>query len=369
VDDAMSGWTIEHRVTGGDLYRGSSGTALFLAELALVTGDRDAARAARGALRHSWEASMDDVSLHHGGLGRAYASSRCARLLGDGEWDERSRAWLNAHLAAEPPGPPELIAGRAGSVLGLLALARLNDDASALDRAVSIAQALDDSGSDDGPGLAHGSSGIALALVAAVVATGDPALATAAQAELARGRRRFDPALQNWRILSGSDRDDGDGAVTWCRGATGIGLSRLAAWRVLGDEIALAEAGSAMRLIGRWIGPAALDGRASWCLCHGVGGSADALIESAADLPEGGAIADAARSAIGEGLAEHGGEPAGAALGGPGAGPGLMDGLAGAGLLLLRLDRASIPSVLMIGAARPQASTTPVASGIREGVG
>src|SRR5512144_297738 len=49
-----------HRSLGPDLYAGTSGIALFLAELFEVTGEERARRTARGAIRHAFQ-HVEDV--------------------------------------------------------------------------------------------------------------------------------------------------------------------------------------------------------------------------------------------------------------------------------------------------------------------
>ncbi|RMH22854.1 MAG: hypothetical protein D6696_02325, partial [Acidobacteria bacterium] len=71
-----------------DLYRGSSGVALFLAELAAVSGDEEAAATAVAALRRSLAylrqqplERASPLSLFSGHLGVAFAGARICRLL------------------------------------------------------------------------------------------------------------------------------------------------------------------------------------------------------------------------------------------------------------------------------------------------
>src|SRR6059058_2349836 len=52
-EDAVRGIAMTYRALGADLYGGTAGVGLFLAELAHATGDAEARATALGALRHA----------------------------------------------------------------------------------------------------------------------------------------------------------------------------------------------------------------------------------------------------------------------------------------------------------------------------
>ena len=83
-------------------------------------------------------------------------------------------------------------------------------------------------------GLAHGQSGMAVALAAAGAVTDTPALIDAARRALTAEDRLFDPARANWPSPDRGHRP----ATAWCHGAAGIALARLALLNLAPDIFA-----------------------------------------------------------------------------------------------------------------------------------
>lgn len=138
-----------------------------------------------------------------------------------------------------------------------------------------------DDGGDGRPapvGLAHGASGVALALAELADVTGDPAWCEAAEAACAYERRWFDARKRNWADL----RDAGGGLARarwdryqWCYGAPGIALARSRVVRVSADPAVEEETAVAVAATHR----AAAFPRHGHdvSLCHGAAGLADLL--------------------------------------------------------------------------------------------
>ena len=144
----------------------------------------------------------------------------------------------------------DLESGSAGAILGLLALHAVTEDAAALRSAVAAGEHLvarrEDLGdgawgwpSENGlclGGLAHGTSGIALAFVRLAAAASRGDFLDAARRAFRREAALFEAAAGNWPALvregAGVRRLDMN---AWCHGAPGIAISRLAA-RGLGDR-------------------------------------------------------------------------------------------------------------------------------------
>ena len=371
IEPAGAGWTVVTRTCDGGLYGGTAGVGRFLT----LAGERETAR---GALRHAL-ATVRREPLHGGGLwlgplGPARAALEAAGTLDDPELREAGTDLAlraAAAIAAEPAGEHDLLGGDAGAILGLLAVERAlgGDRADLLAAATAAARRLLDSASPDGLGvhwpgaaaaspyglcgLAHGASGIALALLALHERAGDPRHREAAAAALAYERRWFRGEAGGWPDLRDATVADLRAArnisypALWCHGAVGIGLVRLTAYAWGGQTADLAEAGAAIHAartasagtLGRLAeepdqpGPAA-----NWSLCHGLLGAAELMLCAAEVLAEPAHLAAARR--LGErALADR------AVLGawrcgvdGAGETPGLMLGLAGIGTTLLRLD-------------------------------
>ena len=183
------------RTLGPDLYAGSSGLALFLAQLHAATGNPDHRKAALGAMAQS-HANLDAVpppvrlGLYAGWSGIALAAARTGTLLKAPEWIDKSLGLLD-RLMREPRRQMEfdLLAGMAGGISALLVLWKELGEATLLDNAVILGEELmaaaepADAGScwrsaghPDNPGLtgfSHGASGIGHALFELFGATGD----------------------------------------------------------------------------------------------------------------------------------------------------------------------------------------------------
>jgi type 2 lantibiotic biosynthesis protein LanM len=334
-----------------DLYGGQAGVALFLAALAGVTGEgRDLALAAlaplrRGALPASAEALLQSGHTIGGvtGIGSiAYALATCAGLLGEPALldDARSAAALLTPQLIAADQEHDLMAGASGALLAALALGDL-DTAKRCGEHL-LARQLPEGGWHSGrhpptTGLSHGAAGIALALRRLAVATGDTRFGAAAEAALAWESAAFDPAEANWRDLRHGPGAPASFMNSWCHGALGIGLTRLAALPLhdsARDRADIAAAVAANR--GDWLN--AKDG-----LCCGTMARAELLL-LAGDAPAAASIA----ARVLDRAASRGGF---ALSGNPGVeffDPSFFQGLAGIGYQFLRLSAPEkVPSVLI----------------------
>jgi lantibiotic modifying enzyme len=347
------GRRVEWHPAEADVYDGTAGIALFLAEVADAEGDARLASTAVEAARHA-VAGADRMpperalGFHEGVTGVAVAAARVGGLLGHEELIEAS-ARLAASAMSRRGGvsATELSSGRAGGVAAMLALARMDDArTSAAADAADLAREVADEWRPGPTGLAHGASGVGWALAEAAAATGDARLADAGRAAFADEAGLFDPDVGNWPDLR--DRSGRSFRCGWCHGAPGIALARARAWEVLGDEElrVQAEAGIATTITVT----AALAGAegGDYTLCHGAAGNGWALLDAERALGEssdGTALAlELAHAGTdryeARGRAWPTATPADEA-------PGLMTGVAGIGLFLLRVAGRPMPSVLL----------------------
>ena len=129
--DGNTAAPVTYRSLPPDLYFGTSGVGLFLAELHAVTGDLAARRTALGALRHALSRvdvvpSAARLGLFSGWLGIAFAAARVGTLLEEGELLERARELAERSTRARVDERAyDLISGRAGGIAALLALDRI----------------------------------------------------------------------------------------------------------------------------------------------------------------------------------------------------------------------------------------------------
>jgi lantibiotic modifying enzyme len=375
VDPAQS-WRAEYRALGPNLYGGTAGVGLFLAQLAAVTDDTAVHRTAVGAMRHAMErahAMPPDRSegFYEGYLGIAWAIARAASLLGEEELHTSARALQVTAMPRSDSGRcPDVVLGTAGSIIALLALADAFNDPTLIEDAFVRGVELSGRatvtrrgwswaipGRRDTHhlcGLSHGSGGIGWALLELFVATGDGRFRAGAMGAFAYERSWLHVASGTWPDL----RIEGPGrgtpiaspAVgTWCHGEAGIALTRLHAIALLGLDAHGDDAEAALETTCRHLAGALAHEIDDLSLCHGAAGAAEVLLCGAsvlgeqwhkgADLSE-----DLGRVVLQRYDAAAGNKwPSGVA---GGTTPGLFRGLSGIAWWFLRLHDRAIPSPL-----------------------
>ncbi len=365
---------------GHDLYRGSAGVAMFLAQLYASTGDEEHRRTARGAiarsLRRYADRKDDDpgarLSVFVGALGLAYAAWRISSLTDD--IDLASEAWAilgRLDVNRSSLREADVLGGSAGAIPPLLAMGRAGGFEACRDMAIRLAEELcgldlsepgerhatSDQAIRSGPGepipsgLAHGAAGIGLALLEAYSKAGESAFRDAARRAFEYEDRMFDPIRRNWADLgrpSGPLRYE----HAWCNGAPGIALARMRAATLdpeCGEHhLAMARAGIATTIdaIGQFLAIPRYDATP----CHGLTGLIEIVWIAGRMLDDASYRAravEAARVLI-DRYADSGDWPSGLYSGGPN--PSLMLGTAGVGYTFLRLhDPERVPSMLWIG--------------------
>ncbi|HEY6320062.1 MAG TPA: type 2 lanthipeptide synthetase LanM, partial [Thermoanaerobaculia bacterium] len=375
-----------------DLYIGAPGIALFLGYLQAVTGDARAGEIARAAFdtavesaaaaRQAPEAQAEPsfIGLMQGIGGVLYVRAhlaalwRDARLL-DAAADEIER--IAAQLGEDED--LDVVAGAAGAIAGLLAVYRAGGAPRALAVAVRCGEHLLARAREQGAGIcwltrlvperpqtgfAHGATGIALSLVELGAASGDDRFSSAGLAAFAWEREAFWPELR--RGLERSAAVVGPAAgnsveMSWCYGAPGVGLARLAALRHL-DVAAPARAGLETEIAEALRLTVACGFGNNHCLCHGDLGNLDFLVSAERQLGDV-ALGRQVRRRAQQVVASI--DRDGWCCGTRNAveSPGLMNGIAGIGYGLLRLaDPDRVPSILALAppaAAFPGGATSP----------
>ena len=352
---------------GVSLYSGTSGIALFLAAVAMVTARRDArelaARAFDPLCTQLGNRTLRPDPASDFGIGGAtglggliYALVRASRSLGNRSYIAAARAAADGitQAAIRADEALDVMSGAAGALLGLLVLHGTTGDRCSLQRAIWCGEHLLDRRTTDpdtglrawrrqrgrmATGFAHGTSGIAYALRRLGDTTGEGSFRGAAtEAWTAESRRLLLHRESGMEHRPPTHESSASRPWSWCHGSAGIGLARLAA---LDDREARSDVEAAIEAAP---GPGTVETDG---LCCGRLGRADLLLSTGIrlgrrDLRE--AAVTLGRQTMTRALAE------GRYATGTDEGfrPGLFQGLSGIGYELLRLQAAdTVPSVLL----------------------
>jgi class II lanthipeptide synthase len=364
------GWAVQP--LGPDLYGGMAGLALlftgYLTEVAAGRADEvkgldellpsvlrtmryseDRARADRGL----GVAVRPDPPGGYVGLGSRIWCWLALERMGVVGAEELDRACALAALMPEAVAEDQmydLLIGRAGAIVPLLALAaRTADDAWLSlagrigDDVVAAATVVDGKAWWENPrwpaplgGFAHGASGIGWALARLAAATGREDFAAIADATIRYEDSLYDENLGGWQDLRGPEF----AAAAWCHGAGGIGMvaaERLALGGEARDREAVRRAAVACWSIGMgW----------THTLCHGDLGNWELLeVALAAGLGPPGLDRDTLDARIIGSLERHG--PV-SGMARDAFAPGLLTGIGGMAYHLLRMHPdCRLPSVLL----------------------
>jgi len=261
-----------------NLYSGAIGLAFFLAALAKTGGKPEHAELAAAAARPILRAIDEELEslLRYGtvgggnGLGSiVYGLASIADFLPDHpiaakaeDAALRCAARVDNQLLRRD-SKLDLVFGSAGLLLGLVKLHALRGDAGVEEAIMRTADHLlarrATEGAEEGliatyggkvvTGMSHGAAGVALGLMRAHEAVGDERYKEAAMAHIA-----FEEAMWDEKEANYPDYRTTWGApaflTSWCHGAPGIGLSRVAMHRMTGEPALLAQAERAMRTTG-----------------------------------------------------------------------------------------------------------------------
>ena len=358
-----------------DVYSGTAGLGIFLADLWKIARIKESREAAIGAIRQALAGigelrKTNALGLYTGALGVCWATVRAALsmeetgLIGDAVVQlQACRDHVIGHI--EQQDEWDLLNGQAGAILGLLWLRRILGDDSLLECAKLLGRALVVAGKRDRggrlrwrasrgrstralTGYSHGAAGAGIALLELGAVLGDARFNEAGLAALAYEHRWYDAERANWpdfRRRQGERRQARYRfATAWCHGAPGIALSRLRAVRLAPSSDITSELKGALQTTGEATRTMVSVPDPDYCLCHGLTGNAEVLSVCSDGIipPIVWRVATQGRGAyLLEGQTTWQRRPH---LNGS---PGLMLGRAGIGHFYLRLFDPSLQSVLL----------------------
>jgi lantibiotic modifying enzyme len=376
-----AGFALTYRALGPNLYAGSSGVALFLAQLSTTTGQDEFRPTALAAMRHAFSRREEldpgmRVGFYTGWAGMGVGALRTGLMLDSAEFVDAGTGLLRdvgrlveavGGQDIESQDRPEfdLMSGLAGTVLALVLGYRYTGEDELAEAAATAARWLlrtarktragwswrsfRISAQRDLTGLSHGAAGVAVAFIEAFGLTGEELFATAARNAMRYENRWLSVEDGNWPDFR-RHTDDPRGRVftaLWCNGAPGIALSRLYAYEQLGEPQWRQDAMTALATTERATRLLVDGGGADFSLCHGLPGNAESFQRASVILGD-----DAIGLDIPALVADHGLErnartgtwPCGTHSE---ESPNLMLGVAGIGYYYLRLAAPQIPSVLL----------------------
>lgn len=355
---------------GLDLYDGVYGIVLFLSYLGSITHEERYTTLARLAFSsHPKRVEQEKKTSRYIGAfagwgARIYILTHLGNLWHEPAlWDEAEEMVARLPELIEQDQSQDIISGTAGCLLALLALYHVRPSAHVREVAMLcgehlLAQAqqmevgmawntLKDA-KQPLTGFSHGAAGIGFSLLALSALTGEERFRQAAQAAMLYERSTFSAEQQNWpdfRLQNATEttaEQTPTYMTTWCHGAPGIGLSRLAALQYLDEpamreEIRVALTTTLQRGFGF-----------NQSLCHGDLGNLETVLYASHVLPDPayGEQLKHLTAMILNSIDQRGwrtGIPLGVET------PGLMTGLAGIGYQCLRLAAPTkVPSVLLL---------------------
>ena len=340
-------------LTEDGLYDGAAGIGVFLAELAVLTGQARFRAMALRCLKFVRRAGLEQVRLigaYSGQAGLLYGDVRISQALGLEPHASWARYLERIRDGAARDRSLDIIGGVAGAAIVAARIADRYEHLRpcALEAATACADRLEETveysegavfwrcgGAEHAlTGLSHGTSGIAWALGELAGPLGRERYFELAQQALAFEDASFDPERRSWRDLRSEEKAQAGVGMAWCHGAPGMALARA---RLL--ELGMPDPTGRRCAETEYVLEAEKASFAEPCLCHGSFGNAEIL------RAMGGRFARAGEAMLASARFES--IPSLEARLNFNS-PGLMTGMSGVGLAMLRRVDTAIPSVLTL---------------------
>lgn len=363
-------------VLGPDIYSGVAGVALFLAELSRASGDPRFMSFAESAAKQAAATvarvpAVLRIGLYTGWTGIALTLIRVGLLSQNGELIHLGEK-LTGSIVKEnrADSDSDLLGGRAGTILGLLAISRMRAGSPLSDEVLAFVSLLGKElvssarckrsgcswrsdpprGGKDLTGLSHGAAGIGYSLLelGRVLDVND--FREYGTRAFLYERSNFDAAMGNWPDFRKTPPEkDGFRTKTfvtyWCHGAPGITLSRMCALSIRTELDWLGEIRIGLQTTRKQVEFELERDIGSYSLCHGILGNAEVILEASRRRLT--AETDPLPIQVGlRGISAHSERNTWPNGVGRGVNQSLMLGLAGVGYYYLRLKDPIVPSIL-----------------------
>jgi lantibiotic biosynthesis protein len=332
---------VAHRMCGPDYYSGTSGVAIFLAHLYAATGEKVFRSTAEGAIRQAlsrldYFPRGQRLAFQSGVIGIAHALLEVARTCGIEKFSAIALLILE-EISCDELSPDDLDV-TPGAIPALLKIHRDHPKDFLLQTALRLGENLLASSQER-------ASSTASALLELYNATGKAEFQHAAEQAFLYQRKHLSAVLAR-------DADDEkpcrtNAQETWPQSAATVGMARLRAFEVLGNDLYLNEAQAVLRHITNRLAHSLSASETDFSPARGLTGQADLLIEASRRLHDVNYRANA--EIIGaSGIDRYRKDNLPWPCGGGGETPGLMIGLAGIGYVYLRFhDPTKVPSLIL----------------------
>jgi lantibiotic modifying enzyme len=234
-----------------DVYAGTAGIALSLAELFYVTGEKKYFEVAKAAIQRSYEflnrstSPTNLLSFYSGYPGLMYVSHRMAQISGADSFEAlNANAIERLQHAMDRDHHLDIAGGSAGAIQALLSLGQQRDQAALNDLAVQCGRDICKHAewynetcfwqtkrmtglefSRPLGGYAHGASGIGVTLLQLFAFTGEEVFLKTARGAFSYEDTLYSAEHRNWLDVR-FPAEQQNFPVAWCHGAAGIGMAR-----------------------------------------------------------------------------------------------------------------------------------------------
>jgi len=319
LDDITTSGSISCKALSPDIYDGTSGIALFLANLYVCDNMKndEYRKTSEGAINQSLS-RIDDIpqisqfSFYSGQIGIAYAAAVIGKELCNQKLVEDALQIIQRlNKDTQKKYSLDLLSGIAGAILALLKIYEISDKKIALKLAIEFGNELIStsikesigwswdyksngiqSATHNLTGFSHGAAGIGYALLELCNVTGKVEFCEAAKHAFQYENHWFSKQNKNWpdfrlddQNINSKQERDLKFAVAWCHGAPGISLSRLRAYQILKDEIYLQDIQAAIHTTTSIVKELDIENKyQNFSLCHGFSGIGEILLHLGKNL-------------------------------------------------------------------------------------